>query len=663
MSQDLDYHDSDMLETVDDVILFAFKFVKYFNQLSKYAPNGPEILLQTARLVWPVVPAGAVAPVVPVVPVVPVASAGSAEPVGPVAPAGAVAPVGLAEPVVPEAPVELAGAAESVGPVVPAGAVAPVGLAEPVVPEAPVASAGSAEPVGPVVPAGAVAPVGLAEPVVPEAPVASVWLAEQVVQLGYHDVLAELLTYIRRPMDLMESLKLGSLGNTCQVKEIQTLFRVLLFFEIQPKEALERICTNPYGYLTALKEVFAELRTGRPLTIEEDIIIAFRKYKVSWDTAQQVLNLKNATLRKLWKNAVKQAMARTLEKVKQERAERAARGEGYHHLSLGERTFITYARILGLPQKRIAECLGRNPSTISREVRRLDPDAYGPHADYSHSRACDDYVKKRRNCGRKNKLELRDSEGKLLTSHIRDFIVHQKLSPEQIVFGKFKKMENIDSYPSKSSVYNWINSGKIYGLSRENLRHKGKKRKKYYDSCKKYEKGTSILERPDFINDRSEFGHFEADSVVSSRNGKGRVFTLVERKTRFFIGKVVVEGTADKFVDFIKKTIKKYGNVIKSITVDNGTEFAGWEELERMGIKIYFARPYCSNDKGCIEHHNGLLREFFPKKTDFSQVHQKTLDMKCLRLINKRPRKVLEWQSPQELFEHEIQLARQATSA
>lgn len=476
--------------------------------------------------------------------------------------------------------------------------------------------------------------------------------------------LMDLVEHLRQPMALDLVWQIGSIYNAGKVREIETLFRVLHFFGIPPKEAISRICDNPYGYITALKGVFGELRRDRPLTIEEDIIIAFKEHRVSWHEARAVLNLKNATVKTIWTQAAKLKMEKTLAEVMREREARKREGKtGYHHLSLGERTFITFARLLGLTQKLIAEMLGRSPSTISREVRRFDPEAYGPLADYTHTKAWDDYVKKRENCGRKTMLDLRDKKGTLITTRIRDYILREKLTPEQIAKGKFKNEEEFDCYLSKSSIYDWINKGKIYGLSRENLRRKGKKRKKYQTMCEKYEKGTSILERPEVVNDRSEFGHFEADSVVSGHNGKGRVFTFIERKTRFFMGKVVLEGTAANFVDFIKQVRKKYGDIIKSITVDNGSEFAGWQELESMGIKIYFARPYCSNDKGCIEHHNGLLRVFYPKKTDFSKVHQNSLDRGCLRKINNWPRGVLGWKTPQELFNHELELARQASAA
>ena len=123
------------------------------------------------------------------------------------------------------------------------------------------------------------------------------------------------------------------------------------------------------------------------------------------------------------------------------------------------------------------------------------------------------------------------------------------------------------------------------------------------------------------------FGHWELDSVVSSRGGsKACLATFVELKTGFYIA-VKME--------------------------DRGKEFSCWEEVEKMGIDFYFADPYCSWQRGCNENSNGLLREFYPKKTDISKIDTEDL-IRTLMLINSRPRKCLNYATPFEKFLHEI---------
>ena len=324
----------------------------------------------------------------------------------------------------------------------------------------------------------------------------------------------------------------------------------------------------------------------------------------------------------------------------------------YQHFNDKERFYIWICRKKGFSQKSIAKDLGRSPSTISREVRRLDPDSYGPSAKYSPDDAQLDYEQKHKLGGYKGKIAQKNENGELATAVIRHAIKNNKLSPRQVANSVLKSPGQ--TYVSCATIYRWVRKNKIYDLTYNDLRRKEKKYKKSYNYSNKYAKGRSITERPEEINNRKEFGHFEADSILSSREGSGRLFTLVERKTRYTFCKVVQEGTAEEFFNFIKNIRYKYGDIIKSITVNRGSEFACWEKLERMGIEIYFCRPYNPNDKGQIEHMNGELRWFFPKKTDFSQISQRTIYNNGPNVINNFPRKVLNWRTSKQAFFSEL---------
>ena len=150
-----------------------------------------------------------------------------------------------------------------------------------------------------------------------------------------------------------------------------------------------------------------------------------------------------------------------------------------------------------------------------------------------------------------------------------------------------------------------------------------------------------------------EFGHWEADTVVSGR-GKSKVCfaTLAERKTRYYIAIKMPNRTAETMAKAIIAALSEFPDgAVKSITCDRGTEFASWQTIEKeLNCCVYFADPYCAWQKGTNENLNGLLREFYPKGRNLSRVSPATLK-KNLALINARPKKVLGFQKPADLFE------------
>ena len=289
----------------------------------------------------------------------------------------------------------------------------------------------------------------------------------------------DLIIALQEPGNLEEGLLYG--GYISQLTEITLLIRLFRFYGISFTEALACICDNPRGYMNALSEVFREMKTDRELSIENDIIISFRRFKVSFTEASQVLNLKNSIIRKVWKNILKERQRYYLDMLRRERESLGGSTHGgrtYHHLSRVERGYIMYARLQGASQKSIAEVLGRNPGTISREVRRCDPEAYGPLASYQYNEAMADYRRKRQKCGMKSKICIKNSQGKLVSAIIRDNVLNKKFSPEQVSQGVLK---NSDIYVSTATIYKWIYDGLIYGVSKDNLRRKGKKYKSFYN--------------------------------------------------------------------------------------------------------------------------------------------------------------------------------------
>ena len=152
---------------------------------------------------------------------------------------------------------------------------------------------------------------------------------------------------------------------------------------------------------------------------------------------------------------------------------------------------------------------------------------------------------------------------------------------------------------------------------------------------------------------RLEFGHWEADTVVSGRGKSKACFaTLAERKTRFYIAIKMPDKSANSMVKAIMEALGGLpDDAVKTITCDRGSEFANWQTIEeKLNCKVYFTDPYCAWQKGTNENLNGLLREFYPKGRNLSRVSPQTLK-KNLALINARPKKVLGFKKPIDLFE------------
>ena len=170
--------------------------------------------------------------------------------------------------------------------------------------------------------------------------------------------------------------------------------------------------------------------------------------------------------------------------------------------------------------------------------------------------------------------------------------------------------------------------------------------------------GQSIEERPEIVKFRTEFGHWEIDTVIGKKDeNEPCVLTLVERMTRMCIWVKAHNHTAEAISEALQKVISYFGGqrdqVFKTITGDNGSEFAGLSLLENGTLKVYFTHPYSSCEKGTNECHNRMLRRFIPKGKSISDY---TADEICFfaDCINGLPRKILGYATPEELFERQL---------
>ena len=313
----------------------------------------------------------------------------------------------------------------------------------------------------------------------------------------------------------------------------------------------------------------------------------------------------------------------------------------YHHLTIEERSCLRFYYRQGKSYREIAKLLGRNVSTISRELRRNYTHMYDIPTYYPHT-AQKKYLFRRSFCHR----------GMFWNQKVLDYI-DEKLSltwsPEQIANTPCGM-----KIPSFKTIYRWIDE-KYLRSTLKNLRRKGKTRKRLGKGGR-FTTGKSIRKRDKSVYKRQEFGHWEADTVVSGQGKSKACFaTLAERKTRYYIAIKIPDRKGETMAKAIISVLSKLPKeAVKTITCDRGSEFACWREIEKaLSCNMYFADPYCAWQKGTNENLNGLLREFYPKGRNLSRVSPSTLK-KNLALMNARPKKVLHYHTPQDLFQENL---------
>lgn len=316
----------------------------------------------------------------------------------------------------------------------------------------------------------------------------------------------------------------------------------------------------------------------------------------------------------------------------------------YHQLTLGERYRIARMKSMGDSCRAIARKLRRSPATISRELRRNADTSSGKYrVDKAHSYA----VARRRRSKRGTHFEPGDVQ------LVHELMQH-KWSPQQIS-GRLRAHGVLEI--GTSTIYRWIKRDKARGgqlwLRTRRLCWRYRKGYRVLDGRGRLSGKRSIDERPLQVQQRLEFGHWEGDTVMGS-DGRHCILTLVERKTlKVRIRKLPARQVAEVNKVLHRELGPKGDLVIKTLTLDNGTEFHGYEELERRhSTKFYFARPYHSWERGTNENTNGLIRQYLPKGTCFKDL----TDRQCREIeeaLNNRPRKKLGFATADEAYDEQ----------
>lgn len=305
-----------------------------------------------------------------------------------------------------------------------------------------------------------------------------------------------------------------------------------------------------------------------------------------------------------------------------------------HHLTAVERGILYLLLKQGRSQTEIARITGRNRSTIYRELRRNSGGR-----GYRPKQAPRLAETRRELCRKPSKLDdpnvRRYGEDKL----------RKRWSPDQIA-GRTRREHRHEAKGrlSRQTIYNWINSRAPHW--QPTLRRGGRapeKRGKLTDCVR-------IDGRPEVINRRRRYGDWEGDTIV----GQGRrtaLVTLVERKSGYLRIGLADDMRAATTTRVIRRRMKNLpASLRRSIPLDNGKEFADHRRFARaLSLDVYFAQPYRSWQRGTNENTNGLLRQYFPKATDFTRIsHQEAARVE--RLLNERPRKRLDYRTPAEIL-------------
>ncbi|MDO8753994.1 MAG: IS30 family transposase [Anaerolineales bacterium] len=311
----------------------------------------------------------------------------------------------------------------------------------------------------------------------------------------------------------------------------------------------------------------------------------------------------------------------------------------YKQLTSEQRYQISALKRMGHCPTEITKELEVHKSTISRELSRN-----AGERGYRPKQAVEKASQRRVNAPRQERI-LKE------TWKVVEEKLCQDWSPEQIS-GWLEKSQVVRI--SHEWIYQYILTDKqIGGNLYTHLRQHGKRRKRYgkYDRRGKLPNRVSIEERPQLVEQRERLGDWEIDTLVS-KGHQGALVSLVERKSRYTLLQPVAQRLANVVADATISLLNPFAGFVHTITGDNGKEFAEHLRIaETLKTNFYFAHPYSAWERGTNENTNGLVRQYFPKKTDFSKVALSETTIVVDRL-NHRPRKCLDFKTPFEVFFH-----------
>ena len=325
------------------------------------------------------------------------------------------------------------------------------------------------------------------------------------------------------------------------------------------------------------------------------------------------------------------------------------------HLGMAERGAIKALKQHGLGTRAIAREIGCVPSTITNELRRGTParkSSKGKAPGYTPKLGQAVYEANRAACHRKPKADSCRDFSEWVIRQVRE---HKWSLDACCGYAKLHHLFEPSQMVCSRTLYNMVWNGHLSIHPTElpeALKRKTKKRR-VRENKKRY--GTSISERPEIASLRLEEGHWEGDTVVGKRAGKESVvFSLLEKKTETYLAFRISGKTSEAVMNLMNELHDEYGEhfsqIFKTITVDNGSEFADFAKVEKWGTKAFFAHPYTAWERPQNERHNGLFRAFVPKGASLEQYTDEDI-LAAADELNGRPRRKLGYRTPEELFE------------
>lgn len=329
--------------------------------------------------------------------------------------------------------------------------------------------------------------------------------------------------------------------------------------------------------------------------------------------------------------------------------------KNYKHLSLGQRYQIESLFNIGLSQRKIAEQLSVHRSTISRELKRNIPKRGSTAGLYigEHAQVKTD----KRHRDKTKRVYLSDA----LKKRIACLMTYEKWSPELISDRLAKESENCVSH---ETIYKWIWTAKhsnhrdhsMYKHLHKHLRHHGRrqKRKNVKDNRGAITGRVGIDERPEVVAQRSRIGDIEVDLMMGKEH-KSALLVMTDRTTLITMIEKLSSKNADEVFEKMKNRLTNFSSSwVKTITFDNGKEFAYHYKIAKdLNVKTYLTRPYTSQDKGTVENRIGVIRRFFPKKTDLRKITDKRIKEVEI-LLNYRPVRKFNYNNPIEVLNNKI---------
>lgn len=313
----------------------------------------------------------------------------------------------------------------------------------------------------------------------------------------------------------------------------------------------------------------------------------------------------------------------------------------YRQITFAERYTLGLLRRRGCSAAAIARVLGRHRSTIGREVQRNGT----PRDDCYRPQLAEWYARGRRSRSRRNR-RFTTAEWARIQALLRE-----DWSPEQIA-GRLRREGALSI--SHETIYRFIWAEKrAGGTLHQHLRGAHKQRRKRYgryDSRGRLAGKRSITERPAIVETRAELGHWEADTMLGAGQAGPCVFSMVERQSGYLLLGQLEQRTSAFVNARARQLINAQPQPVRTITVDNGTEFHEYAKLERAtSTRFYFATPHHAWERGTNENTNGLVRQYLPKRQTMAHLTQHDCNRIATKL-NRRPRKRLGYRTPEECY-------------